>query len=118
MAEDKEWLKELKAGDKVFVRKGFDGSDMDVHRVKKITPKGAVRLANNMLFKGNMCRNDMWTSNYYMVKYSEEKVAEIQVVRARRGHVRKLENVRWGQVKPEVVDEVYVMLSEAGVFDE
>lgn len=118
MSEDKEWIKELKAGDKVFVRKGFDDSDMNVRIVKRITPKGAVRLADNTLFKDGVYNSSTWSPCQHLLKYSEEKVAEIQVVRARRGHVRKLENVRWGHLKPELVDAVYGMLNEAGVFDE
>ena len=117
MSDDKEWIKELKAGDKVFVRIGFDDSDMDVHKVKKITPKGAVRLTNEMLFKDGVYYGTVYSTTSYLIKYSEEKMYEIRVVRAHRGHVRKLENVRWGNLKPELVDEVYGMLNEAGVFE-
>ena len=115
---DKEWIKELKAGDKVFVRRGFDDSDMNVHIVKRITPKGAVRLNNDELFKNGVCSKGVWQANNYLIKHSEEKMDEIRMVRTRRTHLYKIENVRWGYVKPEVVDVVYVMLSEAGVFDE
>lgn len=115
---DKEWIKELKHGDKVFVRRGFDDSDMDVHEVKRITPKGAVRLNNDELFKNGYCHKGVWQVDNYLVQFSEEKMDEIRVVRTRRTHVRKLENVRWGYLKPEVVDAVYDGLNEAGVFDE
>ena len=92
MSDDKEWLKELKAGDKVFVRRGFDDSDVDVQIVKRITPKGAVRIDNDILFKNGVCREGVWMPDKYLVKYSEEKMDEIRVVRARRGHVRRVWN--------------------------
>ena len=116
--EDKEWINELKAGDKVFVRRGSNDTDMSTYIVKKITPKGSVRLDNDVLFNDGVYNPGLWSPYHYLVKYSEEKMTKIRVVRTRRTHVRKLENVRWGQVKPELVDAVYDMLNEAGVFDE
>jgi len=64
-----EWLKNLKVGDNVFVRKGFEDSTLQVHVIERITPTGLVRV-NNMLFRDGMKRHALYDSPHYLVEYS------------------------------------------------
>ena len=118
MSEDKEWIKDLEVGDKVFVRRGYNDIDMSTRIVKKITPKRNVRLNNDLLFKGGVCRQGVWSMGFFLVKYSEEKMNEILDARVRLARRRKLADVRWQDVSDELMDAVYDQLNEAGVFDE
>ena len=121
MSDDKEWLKELKAGDKVFVKRGSDFGGMRVQTVKRITPAGQIRLENDMMFKSDGVHNTgSWSMyNDFLVECNDVNVATVKDIRRYRSRMHKLSNVKWGEdVSAEMVDAVYGMLNEAGVFDE
>ena len=50
-----EWLKSLKEGDEVMVvsSQSFHGKSYKILTVKKITPKGRIRLSNDLLLSEN-----------------------------------------------------------------
>ena len=57
-----EWIKELKAGDKVYVRHGMNRDNLCRTTVKRITPKGHVRTEDDNLFRDGFRRIDPWNS--------------------------------------------------------
>lgn len=64
-----EWLKNLKAGDKVFVR---SNSGKSLETVQRVTPKGRIVVNNVLYTNGKNCSN-MW-SILSLEEATEEKV--------------------------------------------
>ena len=58
-----EWIKNLKAGDKVYIKSSGLGSIIrhSLTTVKKITPKGHVRTEDGSLFRNGTCKTGDWS---------------------------------------------------------
>lgn len=75
--KDNEWIKNLTVGSKVYVLDNNYGKNRyKLHTVKKITPKGHVRIDNGDLFKGGTCKTSDWSWNI-LVEYTEELETEL-----------------------------------------
>lgn len=70
------WLEELKAGDKVFVR---SGSETTLETVQKITPTGRV-VVNNTQFIDGTNKSNMWNI-FALEEATEEKIKEYKIRR-------------------------------------
>lgn len=67
-----DWIKELKEGDKVYTQGGgFSTNTLTLTTVKKITPKGHVRIENGTLYRNGSHRVDSWT-HYNLVQHTPE----------------------------------------------
>ena len=66
-----EWIKDLKTGDKVYVRSGMRRDNLHRTTVKRITPKGHVRTENDTLFRDGSRRIDSWNSET-LVEWTQE----------------------------------------------
>lgn len=77
------WLEELKAGDKVFVR---SRSGTTLETVQKITPTGRV-VVNNTQFIGGTNKSNMWNI-FVLEEATEEKIKEYEI----RGFIRRVFN--------------------------
>ena len=67
-----EWIKELKADDKVYVKSsGIGRGGLHLTTVKRITPKGHVRTESDNLFKDGSRRVDSWTHEF-LVEWTQE----------------------------------------------
>ena len=67
-----DWVKDLKAGDKVYIDKSrFGSTELELATVKKITPKGYVRTNDNSLFRNGIYRIDSWTS-WSLIQWTQE----------------------------------------------
>ena len=71
--ERKEWLSNLKEGDKVtneHYNTWRGGSYYQIYTVKKITPTGKIRLDNGVLLNSNgrYYPRDVWNSNGYDIE--------------------------------------------------
>jgi len=106
MAENNEWLKDLKAGDKVCVRVGCNVS---THLVDKITPTGLIQVCGDLFIDGYK-RNGMCQPNCTLVKWSEEKEVELRAYVLRRAHISIIKDVPWKEQKDEVIDAVWDVL--------
>lgn len=77
-AERAEWVKTLKVDDTVCYRMsyGFNGTCIEIVTVKKITPTGAIRTSDNLLFNRNGRVNNgyRWV---YLEPYTTEVKAEV-----------------------------------------
>ena len=79
--ERREWLSNLKAGDKV-ANKHYnpwrDGSYYEIYTVKKITPTGKIRLDNGVLLysNGRYYPRDAWHSNSYNIEPITDEILE------------------------------------------
>ncbi|MEK5060893.1 MULTISPECIES: hypothetical protein [unclassified Paenibacillus] len=75
--EHEKWLKGLKEGDEVAyntVRYGGDKS-YAIHKVKRVTPTGKIRLDNDLLFdnRGDHRSGEGWfTTRYYLQPVTQE----------------------------------------------
>ena len=87
LGENDEWIKDLKEGDKIYTYGGgFGGNHYTLRTVKKITPKGHVRLDDDDLYKNGYHRTDSW-HGYYLKQYTielEKKLAHA----ARINHIQ------------------------------
>lgn len=77
------WLKELKAGDKVFVRSRL-GTTLET--VQRITPTGRV-VVNNIQFIDGTNRSNTWDI-IVLEEATEEKIKEYEI----RGFIRRVFN--------------------------
>lgn len=77
------WLEELKAGDKVFVR---NCSGTTLETVQKITPTGRV-VVNNTQFIGGTNKSNIWNI-FVLEEATEEKIKEYKI----RGFIRRVFN--------------------------
>lgn len=75
------WLEELKAGDKIFVR---SCSGTTLQTVQKITPTGRV-VVNNIQFIGGINKSNMWDI-ITLEEATEEKIKEYKI----RGFIRRV----------------------------
>ena len=71
--ERKEWLSNLKEGNKVaneHYNSWRGGSYYQIYTVKKITPTGKIRLDNGVLLNSNgrYYPRDVWNSNSYNIE--------------------------------------------------
>lgn len=69
-----EWIKKLKAGDKVYIDSSkFGSTQLSLTTVKKITPKGYVRTNDNndSLFRNGWYLIDSRT-RWYLVQWTQE----------------------------------------------
>lgn len=67
-----EWIKELEAGDKVYIKtSGIGRNTLHLSTVKKITPKGYVRTESDNLFKNGHRKVDSWNSES-LVEWTQE----------------------------------------------
>ena len=75
-----EWIKDLDAGDKVYINRGrFGTTELDLTTVKRITPKGHVRTNDNndSLFRDGSYRIDSWT-HWILVQWTQELEDELK----------------------------------------
>lgn len=60
--ENKDWLNDLKVGDKVFIRYNYDGS-IGLSKVERITPTKQI-IVNGMRFKDGRCAYSRYHANF------------------------------------------------------
>lgn len=91
-----DWLKNLKAGDKVFVV-GF-ASDLAI--VQRITPTGRV-VVNNMQFINGVNRSNTWRPLYLQEATDEavEKYKTIQFIRAVKLAMNNTKTITYAQAQ-------------------
>jgi len=66
------WLKELKAGDKVYISRGrFGSTELNLVTVQKVTPKGFIRTDSDTLFRDGYYSIDSWNS-LHLVQWTQE----------------------------------------------
>lgn len=62
-----EWITDLKAGDKVYIKQGGLGSAKDtlyLTTVKRVTPVGNIKTENGSLFRNGSHKIDSWRHEY------------------------------------------------------
>lgn len=77
-----EWLKNLKAGDKVIIAKAYSGQNeaQKVQTVEKITPKGSIKVDNKLYSpeNGDLKGNDSWIYIEYLKQATSENIEKIK----------------------------------------
>jgi len=85
-----EWIKALKQGDKVYTKKdGFNNSIYVLHTVKKITPKGYVRLDDDSLYLDGYRRI---IDSYHKLKLVQW-TPELEIELEEKAHLRIMQNM-------------------------
>lgn len=73
-----EWIKDLKVGDKVYVRGGsFGGEQHTLTKVIKITPAGKIKIEGGNLFKDGLHKCDSWHWDV-LEQYTSELEAKLK----------------------------------------
>lgn len=93
--EDKEWLKELKVGDKVFiVEEYYNQKSTKIASVERITPTGQIVIGNMRFKNGLIPSSDRWRTHYtYLKKYSEEEYNALKQRSYGRSILKKLKDI-------------------------
>lgn len=119
----KEWLKQLKVGDKVIVTEYNRFSALQ-HRyrsetVEKITPTGQLKVSNCPAnFKnGTMLgsNSEYATSSTYLEPHEPERVAEINAINHRRKILKKIASVKWDDIGNNTIEQVLAILGDGEV---
>ena len=98
------WIKELKAGDKVFVN---SRSGMTLETIQRITSTGRI-VVNNIQFIDGINKSNMW--NIFVLKEAtEEKIKEYKIREFIRGvfnELRQKKSMTYAQAKKinEILD--------------
>ena len=89
---DKDWIKNLKAGDKVYVH---SSNYMDLQTVKTITPKGFIRTSGGGLYDlyGYQKSQDVW-SRCNLVQYTPEREEELRQIYFRQHTLKRMREVK------------------------
>ena len=99
-------------GDKVYTHVNRAvGSSYTLTTVKKITPKGHVRIANGDLYKGGSYSSGSW--NFYkLVQYTPELEQDIADTKKYNTLKMRLRETNWHEVSIEKVNKIYEILSD------
>ena len=94
--ERREWLSNLKEGDKVaneYYNSWRGGSYYQIYTVKKITPTGKIRLDNGVLLNSNgrYYPRDVWGSNSYDIEPVTDEILE--AIRIRKLKIKLSSNI-------------------------
>lgn len=112
LGDSTEWIKELKEGDKVYSHGGRLGNrQYSLRTVKKITPKGHVRLDDDDLYRNGYHSIDSW-GGYYLKQYTPE--LEQRLAQAR--HVSKMQytinNMDMRKISTDKLQRIWDILKE------
>jgi len=103
-----EWIKELKAGDKVYVKTGGI-SQKDVFiltTVKRITPAGTVKTELGSLFRDGCHKIDSWHKEY-LVQWTQELKDELKAEAHFNQLAHSINAIDARTLTPEQVQKIY-----------
>ena len=104
---EKEWLKDLKAGDRVYTRSnGIAGNRYALHTVQKITPTGRIRVNGDLYQDGYYSAQGSW-SGYNLEKYTLELEAQLEAEALLNRMRHKINNMDVFGLSPCKVQEIY-----------
>ena len=110
MATDYDWIKDLKAGDKVFVTRG---SHIRLVTVDRVTATQIV-IGGERFRKSDGYR--MGDSNTYwfttLKEHSQEKEDEFRAQVKHEANIKRLKNCNFAMLSPEVVAAIVTLLPE------
>jgi len=99
-----EWIKELKAGDKVYIDSSRFGSiQLSLTTVKKITPKGYVRTNNN---NDSLFRNG-WYQSWHLVQWTQEIEDKLKAEAHFNQLAHSINAIDARTLTPEQVQKIY-----------
>lgn len=113
---DKEWLQNLKVGDKVILHGSGMGRYRHVGKVSRFTnnfivvESGSNKLEHKFRKESGRETGDGW-HHYWLEEATSEKIADIILKGEQfkvKGYVEK--TVNWSIVPADVIDRVYMML--------
>lgn len=111
--ENKDWIKELKVGDKVFIEQRHG---LSLTTVKTITKKGYIRTEYNYLFRNGTCRIDAYTS--WDLKQCTPELENKFHFNNKIARMRKeIKNVDYSKVHHIHVDAIWHILNEHGFIE-
>lgn len=90
--ENKDWLNDLKVGDKVFVVSNWAGGSVSLSTVSKITPTRQI-VVNGMRFKDGKCRTSQWHS-FYLEEATSDRIRECKEKSFIRKVIKGLQGVK------------------------
>lgn len=106
-----EWIKELEAGDKVYVQSGMMHDNLRRTTVKRITPKGHVRTENDDLFRDGFRRIDTYNTERLV-----EWTTEIEDKLKAKAHFNQLAHsinaIDARTLTPEQVQKIYDIIKD------
>lgn len=103
----KQWLKNLKVGDRVVVAERALGEKLRVSQVDKVTPKGSHRVNGYTgLFKNGVILSRGWSISYYLREPTNELLESIRMTTIRW----KLKSVNWNEFDDMIVNSVWSLV--------
>ena len=111
--ERKEWLKSLKEGDLV-ADKRYNGY-YSIFKIKKITPKGYIRLETGHLLKenGEYYKFEDWSStSIYIEPLTEEIKNSIAIRKEIISLMKNIENIDFGKLNIDKLRKIVQIIKE------
>lgn len=114
--ENKDWLKELKIGDKVIVDSSrFGQKNLSICVVNKITKKGFLKVGTSQrdmgLFREGEKKVDSYGYNH-LVQWTQELEDDIRVKNRLRYNVNQLFKTNWVEVSPKKIEKIIEILDK------
>ena len=109
-----EWIKNLAAGDKVYIDSSRFGSTvLDLTTVKKITPKGYVRTNDNndSLFRNGWYRVDSWGS-WHLVQWTQDLEDKLKAKAHFNQLAHSINAVDARTLTPDQVQKIYDIIKD------
>ena len=109
-----EWIKELKAGDKVYIDSSrFGSTALDLTTVKKITPKGYVRTNDNndSLFRNGWYQIDS-CSRWHLVQWTQEIEDKLKAKAHFNQLAHSINAVDARTLTPDQVQKIYDIIKD------
>lgn len=108
-----EWIKKLKAGDKVYILgSGLDSiKQYSLTTVKKITPKGHVRTENGSLFRNGTYKTGGW-SWVDLVQWTQELEDKLKAEAHFNQLAHSINAIDARTLTPEQVQKIYDVIKE------
>ena len=107
-----DWIKDLEAGDKVYIDRGrFGTTELDLTTVKKITPKGHVRTDADTLFRDGNYRIDSWT-HWILVQWTQELEDKLKAEAHYKHMCYSINAIDARTLTPVKVQKIYDIIKE------
>lgn len=94
--ENKDWLNDLKVGDKVIVVTEHYGSrGYEIRQIDRITPTKQIVVDGRRFKNGELPTSDIWSPvRVYLIQATEDEIARVNNIKYKQSVFRKLRELK------------------------
>lgn len=94
--ENKDWLNDLKVGDKVIVvTEQYNSRGYEIRQIDRITPTGQVVVDGRRFKNGVLPKSDTWSlTRVYLIQATEDEIARVNNIKYKQRVLNKMRAVK------------------------